>query len=232
MEPKRRSSSNWPQYESGERPLPPASDKEPKRTVSGEHRFEQRLPTVQMPAAPFPGIPAPSPARTPADSFPPSIIPQPPDTEGEEIIADFDVEGFVSAEPSTIPPPPEALYGQAREQHIADMRALFAQGLVDKALEIAEGLLEADPFDTYAREYVTTCLVRLLGPRGLARVPVLRVHGSDLASLPLDPRAAFVLMHVDGVSTIEMITEVCAMPEHEALRLIVTMRDLGVISLE
>lgn len=229
MEPKRRSSSNWPQYESGERPLPPASDKEPKRTVSGE----QRLPTVQMPAVPYPGLPAPNTARTPGDSFPPSIIPQPPDTEeGEEIIADFDVEGFVSAEPSTIPPPPEAIYGQAREQNIADMRTLFAQGLVDKALQIAEALLRTDPFDSYAREYVTTCLVRLLGPRGLARVPVLRVHGGDLASLPLDPRAAFVLMHVDGVSNIEMITEVCAMPEHEALRLIVTMRDLGVISLE
>jgi len=218
MEPKRRTPSMLPQsqFQSGERRRPDSiapAEAEEKRTMSGA----QRIVLEDAPEARF-------------DSFPPSILPRAPDTE--DMADSFDVEGFVSEMPSTVPPPPEALFGQAREQHIADMRALFAQGMIDQALAIAQGLLQRDPFDAYAREYVTTCLLSMLGPKGMLRVPVLRVHGNDLAALPLDPRSAFVLMHVDGVSTVEMITEVCAMPEHEALRLIVMMRDMGVITLE
>ena len=44
-----------------------------------------------------------------------------------------------------------------------------------------------------------------------------------------DPRAAFVLMHVDGLASVEMILDVCAMPEPEALRLLVQMKELGVL---
>jgi hypothetical protein len=173
----------------------------------------------------------PSTTRTARDSFPASIIPPSPDTE-EEVIEAFDVEGFVSAEPSTIPPPPDAIWGQAREQRIADMRVLFSQGHFDRALTIADSVLAEQPLDAYAREYVATCLLAMLGPRAMTRVPRVTVARNELSTLPLDPRAAFVLMHIDGMATIEMVLDVCAMPEHEALRLLVQLKNLGVARFE
>jgi hypothetical protein len=142
---------------------------------------------------------------------------------------DFDIEGFVSAEPSTIPPPPEAVWGQVREQRIADMRILFTQGLYDRALTLADSLLQEQPLDAYAREYVATCLLAMLGPRALSRAPRVTVPRNELATLPLDPRAAFVLMHIDGTATVEMVLDVCAMPEHEALRLLFHLKTQGIL---
>jgi hypothetical protein len=120
----------------------------------------------------------------------------------------------------------------AREQRIAEMRKHFARGQYDTALALADSLLAEQPLDAYAREYVATCLLALLGPRAIHRVPRITVARSELATLPLDPRAAFVLMHIDGTATVEMILDVCAMSEHEALRLLVELKDMGVLRVE
>lgn len=176
-------------------------------------------------------LPSVAPRDSFRDSFPPSIVPSPPDTE-DEVAEDFDVEGFVSAESSTIPPPPEALWGMAREQRIAEMRAHFSKAAYDTALALADSLLAEQPLDAYSREYVATCLLALLGPRALNRVPRLTIPRNELATLPLDPRAAFVLMHVDGSASVETILDVCAMSEHEALRLLVQLKDMGVLRLD
>jgi len=65
----------------------------------------------------------------------------------------------------------------------------------------------------------------------LRRVPVLRLALQDLAALPLEPRAAFILSNIDGRMTIENILDVCAMPSQEAAEIIDELIDLGVIRL-
>src|SRR5258706_5318142 len=54
----------------------------------------------------------------------------------------------------------------------------------------------------------------------LRRIPVLRIALSELAALPLEPRAAFILSRIDGRMTIENILDVCAMPSPEAAGII------------
>ena len=65
----------------------------------------------------------------------------------------------------------------------------------------------------------------------LRRIPVLAVPLAELQVLPLDPRAAFVLSRIDGVSNVEMILDVCAMKWDEALLILDELIDLGVIRL-
>ena len=57
----------------------------------------------------------------------------------------------------------------------------------------------------------------------LARVPRLAVAAEALAALPLDPRAAFLLSHVDGVLSFEELLDVSGMPHDDAMS---TFRDL------
>ena len=62
-------------------------------------------------------------------------------------------------------------------------------------------------------------------------VPVLLVDRSEMSRLPMDPRTAFLLCHIDGVQSLEEILDVCAMPEAEAFELIERLRRMGVIAL-
>jgi hypothetical protein len=54
----------------------------------------------------------------------------------------------------------------------------------------------------------------------------------EIAKLPIDHRAGFLLAHVDGMQTLEEILDVCAMPATEALSLIQKLEELGVIAFE
>jgi hypothetical protein len=62
-------------------------------------------------------------------------------------------------------------------------------------------------------------------------VPKVLVAPAAIAKLPMDPRAAFILGHVDGVQSMEEILDICAMPESEALEVLEKLRALGVITL-
>jgi len=55
---------------------------------------------------------------------------------------------------------------------------------------------------------------------------------AEIAKLPIDHRAGFLLAHVDGMQTLEEILDVCAMPATEALALIAKLEKMGVIELE
>jgi hypothetical protein len=54
-------------------------------------------------------------------------------------------------------------------------------------------------------------------------MPVLAVSPSELRLLPLDPRAAFLLSHMDGRTDLDTVLDLSAMPRAKALRLV---RDL------
>lgn len=55
---------------------------------------------------------------------------------------------------------------------------------------------------------------------------------AEIAKLPIDHRAGFLLAHVDGMQTLEEILDVCAMPATEALALIENLTQMGVIEFE
>ena len=64
------------------------------------------------------------------------------------------------------------------------------------------------------------------------QVPRVLVGPKDISKLPMDPRAAFILSHVDGFHSVEEIIDMCSMPESQALELIDRLHDLGVIAID
>jgi hypothetical protein len=63
----------------------------------------------------------------------------------------------------------------------------------------------------------------------LARIPQLALEQRDLALLPLDHREGFLLSMVDGVTSVETILDVCAMPADEALVILESLVERGVL---
>jgi hypothetical protein len=66
----------------------------------------------------------------------------------------------------------------------------------------------------------------------LNQVPRLVVPLHELRNLSLDHESGFLLSRVDGVSTLDTLLDVCAMPRVNALRLVAKLVDYGVIDLE
>ena len=62
-------------------------------------------------------------------------------------------------------------------------------------------------------------------------VPEVVKSAAEIATLPIDHRAGFLLAHIDGMQSMEEILDVCAMPENEALELIELLRSMGVIEI-
>jgi hypothetical protein len=62
-----------------------------------------------------------------------------------------------------------------------------------------------------------------------SRIPRLAVEAQHLTLLVLDHREGFVLSRVDGKSTIETILDVCAMPAEEALAIVESLVERGVL---
>jgi hypothetical protein len=54
----------------------------------------------------------------------------------------------------------------------------------------------------------------------------------EVQKLKIDHRAGFLLAHVDGMQTLEEILDICAMPSAEALALISSLKEMGVIEFE
>ena len=65
----------------------------------------------------------------------------------------------------------------------------------------------------------------------LTEVPWLIATHEELLALPLDSRAGFVLSLIDGRCTVEMILDRAGLPEDEAIDILNSLRQLGVIEL-
>ncbi len=134
---------------------------------------------------------------------------------------------------SSVPPTRKAETDPTQE-----MRERFSLGDYTGALAIAESILE-EPRDTAAageaREYAESCRSVLqqmytarIGP--LERVPVVMVPRDQLRWLSIDHRAGFVLSHVDGISSLEMILDVSGMPVLDTLRILCELNQQRIIS--
>ena len=66
----------------------------------------------------------------------------------------------------------------------------------------------------------------------LDRVPVLAVTLQELRNRSLDPQAGFLLSRIDGVSTLDALLDVCAMPRLDALRLVMQLVEEEILRLE
>jgi hypothetical protein len=115
------------------------------------------------------------------------------------------------------------------------MRDRYQLGDYSGALVIAEGILEEDKELADAKECAEQCRAVLrqmytarIGP--LDRVPVVTVARDQMRWLSIDHRAGFVLSHVDGVSSLEMILDVSGMPVLDALRILCELAQQRIIS--
>jgi hypothetical protein len=63
-------------------------------------------------------------------------------------------------------------------------------------------------------------------------IPRVLLGPQEIAKLPIDHRAGFLLGFIDGMQTLEEILDVCAMPPSEALDLIRALVEMNVIALE
>jgi hypothetical protein len=63
------------------------------------------------------------------------------------------------------------------------------------------------------------------------RVPRLAITPRELTLLPLDHREGFILSRVDGTTTVETILDLCAMPSDEALAILESLVERGVLTM-
>jgi hypothetical protein len=66
----------------------------------------------------------------------------------------------------------------------------------------------------------------------LASVPRLAVTMSELTAMQLDHQAGFILSFVDGIYSIEMILDACALRQEEALAILGELALRGVIAVD
>jgi len=96
-----------------------------------------------------------------------------------------------------------------------------ALGLVD----LVDNVDPANPFDPPSS----------LPPLSLTQrhaIPRVLISTEEIAALPIDHRAGFLLAHVDGMQTVAELLDVCPMPITEALRHLGTLERLGVVVLD
>ncbi len=119
---------------------------------------------------------------------------------------------------------------------LTDMRDRFAVGDYSGALAAAEGVLEGAPAHPAAQHVASECRATLshmytarLG--SLTQRPVLAVPPDQVRWLSLDHRAGFLLSLMDGQLSLEEILDVSAMSPIDALRILASLVEQGVIAL-
>ena len=112
-----------------------------------------------------------------------------------------------------------------RADAVAEMRDRFSLGDYTGALGAAESLLAAMPEHVEAKRCADNCRSVLeqmyaarIGP--LDRIPHVAVPREKLQWLSIEHQAGFVLAHVDGVSSLQMIMAACGMPMLDVLRIL------------
>ena len=118
---------------------------------------------------------------------------------------------------------------------IAEMRDRFSLGDYTGALQLAEALVHDEATAAEAQTCAVSCrkiLIKMYSARigSLDRVPVVMVPHHQMRWLSIDHRAGFVLSHIDGMSSLEMILDVSGMPPLDALRILCELVQQRIIS--
>jgi hypothetical protein len=122
-----------------------------------------------------------------------------------------------------------------RGEPLVEMRDRFSLGDYTGALEIADEILGEQPGEAEAARCAEECravLVKMytarIGP--LDKVPIVLVPKNQLRWLSIDHRAGFVLSHIDGVSSLEMVLDVSGMLPLDCLRILYELVQQRVIA--
>jgi hypothetical protein len=99
-----------------------------------------------------------------------------------------------------------------RHDEIGEIRRLYCAGKIEEALALADRVRARDRLP-------------------LSAIPVVTVTREALLKLPLDHRAGFMLTRIDGISTLQGIIDVSAMPQDEALVIIEKLLTVGALAL-
>jgi hypothetical protein len=155
-------------------------------------------------------------------------VPPPRDYESSRKIA--------AAAPADEMPVSEAPTGVMRTADpMVEMRDRLSLGDYTGALQVAESILSGEPSNEEALACAETCrqvLVKMYSARigPLDKVPIVMVPRHQMRWLTIDHRAGFILSHIDGVSSLEMILDVSGMPPLDALRILYELFQQRVIS--
>jgi hypothetical protein len=204
----------------------------PRPSLSGEMPNILSLANAQAPTVPPPrdydSAKMTAAAVAPAPNPPPDDL-EPPRPKLESLHID---QPFESGEQNAH----TATTGEGKSvDPIVEMRDRFSLGDYTGALEIAEAILKDDP----SNAEVTTCaensrqvLIKMYSARigPLDRVPVVLVPHHQMRWLSIDHRAGFVLSHIDGTSSVEMILDVSGMPKLDALKILNELVQQRIIS--
>lgn len=119
---------------------------------------------------------------------------------------------------------------------LAELADRYAMGDYSGALVVAEGILESDPEHADAQRFARSCREVLTGMYSarlgaLDQVVRMAVAGDQIRWLSLDHRAGFLLSLVDGTLTLEEILDISGMTRLDALRIMFSLQQEGVISL-
>ena len=211
------------------RPLPM---RPPQVTLTNEDELESaRLRSVLMPSEP----PVPESALELVDERNTSVIPGAVRARG--VTRDYEEGDPFGSSSSSATPPDDDMPTQmpAATDALSDMRDRYSVGDYSGALEVAEAWLARHPGDPEVTRYAERCRQTLLqmysarvGP--MDRIPVVMVPREQLRWLSIDHRAGFLLSHIDGVSSLEMILDVSGMPALDALRILYELSQQRVIS--
>jgi hypothetical protein len=148
------------------------------------------------------------------------------------IVPPFDVEAFARdsemRQRAVLPPRQEDLtMDQARK--------LFESGDAEKALFLLSRLLEEVPLHSDARELSRACSDALeqaclaeIGSR--AAVLVVAVSPDSLKAFGLDHVSGFLLSLMDGVSDVDTLLDLCALPRLLALRHLRNLVTRGIVA--
>jgi hypothetical protein len=196
----------------------------PQITLTDEHEMEEaRLRSVLMQSDPPPKHESERPTQQPAGDDP--TIEEAPKTRAYPSEYEKDPFAHLNAQSAAVD----------TSRQGTELGDRFSLGDYTGALEIAEAILAEDPSNAKAIKCADECKAKLIqmytariGP--LDRVPMVMVAREQLRWLSIDHRAGFLLSHVDGVSSLEMILDVSGMPLLDALKILAELQQQRVIS--
>jgi hypothetical protein len=175
---------------------------------------------------------SPLPPRPPIESLPSDLLAD--DDSTDDLAALTEASGALDV-PLVARTSEEDLVADAgADEAMAELRDRFAANDYLGALHLAETLtndpLHAQEAEQIAEECRVTLQARYVESIGsLARVPVIAVPLSVIRELPIDNRAGFVLSRIDGISSLEMILDMCGMSQLDALRIVYELVQNGAL---